>query len=43
LILVGIPVSGFPNGWTGFISVNKLSGNEYREELRITAGIRVEL
>ena len=41
---LGVAILGsFPDGWTGFISVNKLSGNDYREELRITAGIRVEL
>jgi outer membrane autotransporter protein len=41
---LGLALLGsFPDGWTGFISINKLAGKEHTEEFRITAGIRVEL
>ena len=41
---VGLSIlGGFPNRWTAFIGVNKVYAQDNIDELRITAGIRLEL
>lgn len=32
-----------PNGWSGFVKINKVYSQDHIDELRYTVGLRIEL